>query len=365
MTKATLNEVTVKHLAPPEKGFKIYLDKTGPKGFGVRVTDKGAKAYVLTYGKERKRVTLGDVGVVTIKTARDRAKNILAEHQLSGDRTPSPATKDALDRFLAHYQQKNKPSTVKETERLLNRFLPVEGKLSDLTRSSMVSLIDGIDSVSERRHFFTAAHTFFRWARRYDHPNPLEGVEKPAKSLSRDRLITADEVKAIWAATLQMGTYGLLCRLLIVTGQRLNQIVMLQADYVDRSKKTIIWPPKLMKTNKEFLFPYGDLLHSLLPQGDGLFFTTEEGKPFNNWSNSHTKLLDLCKVPHFTRHDFRRFYSSTHSELGTPPHIRELLLSHSVGSVVQQTYDRYSYLSEKRTAQAAYESHLTTLLNLG
>ena len=263
------------------------------------------------------------------------------------------------------YAEKNKPSTVKETERLLNRYLKPLGtgkKLPEFSKTELVRTLDAIVSRSERRHFYTAAHTFFRWCRRYDLRNPLEGVEKPAKSPIRNRLLSNEEFLLVWRASLAMGKYGLLVRCLLVSGQRLNQIASLAGPYINRDTRTIHWPGRLMKGNLDFLFPYGDLLHSLLPQGDGLLFPTEAGDPFNNWTDSHKELLKAVGIPHFTRHDCRRFYSSTHSAIGTQPHIRELLLSHAFGTVVSRTYDLYTYLSEKRAAQETYEAHIARLV---
>jgi hypothetical protein len=36
------------------------------KGFGVRVSEHGLMSYVLTYGVNRQRIRLGDVGVVKL-----------------------------------------------------------------------------------------------------------------------------------------------------------------------------------------------------------------------------------------------------------------------------------------------------------
>ena len=60
-----LCEITIRHLQAPPTGFKIYLDRS-IKGFGVRVTAGGAKSYVLTHGRDRKRITLGDVAIIKL-----------------------------------------------------------------------------------------------------------------------------------------------------------------------------------------------------------------------------------------------------------------------------------------------------------
>ena len=57
---ARFTETLVKNIAPPSKGNRITHD-ADLKGFGVRVTAKGAKAFVLNYraGGQERRLTLG------------------------------------------------------------------------------------------------------------------------------------------------------------------------------------------------------------------------------------------------------------------------------------------------------------------
>lgn len=361
-----LNDLVVRSLPFQETGQKDYIDDT-IAGLTLRV-GKRTKTFMLVVGtgKARKRHTLGKYPHLSLQDARKKARILIGQREAAPkEDAPKVPFDDALDKFLTAYAEKNKDSTVYETTRLLNRHLkPVlTGKsLRDAKKWRLVEILDEIEKVSIRRHFYTAAYTFFRWTRRYDLPNPLEGVEKPPKSKSRSRLFTPAEFLTIWRESLALGTYGRLYRVLLISGQRLGQIANLHADFIDRGKRQITWPPELMKTNKEFTLPYGDLLHSLLPQGEGLLFAGEDGEPWDNWTDPHNDLLERCQLPHFTRHDCRRFYSSTHSQIGTPPHVRELLLSHALGNEVSQTYDRYSYLEEKRSAQVAYEGHLQTLI---
>src|SRR5207302_10948229 len=137
--------------------------------------------------------------------ARKKAHELIGKHHAGRSAID---LSDALEAFLSDYRLKNKESSARETERLLRRFLTLKGALLDLKRSRLVSILDGILSRSERRHFYTAAHTFFRWCRRYDLQNPLDGIEKPPKGKARSRLITPQEFVKIWHATQRLGTYG-------------------------------------------------------------------------------------------------------------------------------------------------------------
>jgi len=83
MPTITLTDLAVRNLKPVAGKRVTYLDKS-LKGFGVRITENGIKTFVLTYGEDRKRVKLGDVGLIRLADAREKAKDILGERQFNG-----------------------------------------------------------------------------------------------------------------------------------------------------------------------------------------------------------------------------------------------------------------------------------------
>jgi len=83
------------------------------KGFGVRVSEHGRMSDVLTYGANRERIKLGDVGIVKLAEAREQARNILAERQLGMRQASGTETYErALATFLEAAKAKNKERTV-------------------------------------------------------------------------------------------------------------------------------------------------------------------------------------------------------------------------------------------------------------
>jgi hypothetical protein len=77
------------------------------------------------------------------------------------------------------------------------------------------------------------------------------------------------------------------------------------------------------------------------------------GVPFCNFGEAKTKLDRASGVSGWTLHDLRRTARSLMSRAGVRPDIAERVLGHTVGSAVQQTYDRHSYTEEKAQALAA------------
>ena len=123
-----LTDLSIRAFAPPESGQVIHLDDQLP-GFGVRVSQGGSKTFVLTYGKERKRVTIGRYPVVSLAQARDLAKKHLAEITL-GIRHATISVKSLAERFLAEKAQTLRPRTYGDYKRLLNAHMKFDTAVS-------------------------------------------------------------------------------------------------------------------------------------------------------------------------------------------------------------------------------------------
>lgn len=139
---------------------------------------------------------------------------------------------------------------------------------------------------------------------------------------------------------------------LILTGQRVNQIASLRAEFIDDDKKTISWPATLMKGNRPHNIPYGKMATAILGTlpDEGLLFPAK-GKPDKSvygFSKHKTELDTLSGVSNYTLHDIRRTFRTGLAFLKVLPHIGERLLDHRTGIVsqVEAIYDRFQYLEE-------------------
>ena len=367
-----ITDLSIKALRLPETGAKTYFDDS-LAGFGVRVSQGGTKSYVLIHGKARARVPLGRVGIITLKQARDKARDILAEKQLGRYQEATVTFSEALDLYLKNHVAKLKPKTKYETERLLEKhFRPKlrHEKLIAINRAN-VAVITGklLDTPSLAVHAHTAITGFFRWATaQYLEQNPLIGLKPPAKQTSRSRVLTNDELIAVYSTTADQGAFGKLVQLLILTGQRVNQMATLRADFIDYDKKTISWPGTLMKGNKPHTIPYGKTAAAILKTlpKEGLLFPAK-GKPdkaINGFSKLKKDFDEACEVSDYTLHDIRRTFRTALAFLKVPPHIGERILDHRTGIVseVEAIYDRFQYIEEMRDAIDRWERHLRSLL---
>ena len=116
-------DMTIRTLALPENGQKTYFDDTLP-GFGCRVSQGGTRSFVVMHGRSRQLTTLGRFPVITLSSARQRARELLAEQMLGQTRAPSHVSfAEAVEQFVASHDGRD--STKKEYARLLNKhFVP-------------------------------------------------------------------------------------------------------------------------------------------------------------------------------------------------------------------------------------------------
>ena len=82
----------------------------------------------------------------------------------------------------------------------------------------------------------TRLRTFFGWAIANDliEADPTAGVRKPAKEAPRDRVLTDDEIRALWDGTEQLGRpFGLVFRLMLLTAQRESEVAGMRWSELD------------------------------------------------------------------------------------------------------------------------------------
>jgi integrase len=263
-----------------------------------------------------------------------------------------------------HCAANNKPSTAIETERLLRRhFLPTlkDKNVGSIATAEVMEIVDDLlRTPSECAHAFTAAKTFFRFTvrRGYAERSPLDALQKPTKSVARDRVLSDEELRSVLTTARQSGTYGVIVELLVLTGQRVGQITALNSNFLYAGEKSITWPAEYMKGNKEHTIPYGERAAALLMHAP---FT------FNSFSDAHRTFLQTAKVAHFTRHDLRRTFATGLAKINVPPHVTERILAHSTGTIsgVAAIYNRHSYLDEMRQAMEKWEAVLYALAPIG
>jgi integrase len=365
---------TIKALElPPGVRDKTYWCDDVP-GFGLRLREGGSRNWIVQYdvaGKAR-RVTLGPIGLLDANGARQKAKDLLAQIRLGGDpaadkrarRLQATETFGALlPRYLSVQQRAVRPSSFTQIDHRLGTLAkPLHPlPLTSIDRRAIASLLSAVgesSGPSAATNLHSSLSGYFRWlvGEGLLDINPLLHANRPKAGAPRNRILNADELRALWAA-LGADDYSDVVRLLVYTGARRAEIGDLLWSEVDLDAATIEIPAERMKNGRPHLIPLSEPALAILTRRprDGRERVFGDGpRGFQNWSRGR-KSLDQAiggERPTWTLHDLRRLVSTTmHDELGIQPHVVEAVLAH-VGhrSGVAGVYNLATYAAEKRRA---------------
>jgi hypothetical protein len=376
-----LTDISIRTLAPPPRGEKIYYDDT-LTGFGVRVSEGGTRSYVLTHGVQRRRETIGRVGVLGLQEARGEAKRRLAEYTLGKAAPSNVIWKDAVEEYLGEIKLRRRPATHRSYVYALHKhFRFGETRLAKLGPTDFVRKLNKItDRPSEHHHAFAVVRSFANWAyhKHYFEDHPLDRMKAPPPTQSRDRVLSRSELQAVFKTAMEGDKlFEKIVAVLILTGQRRTQMGALHADWL--TEPGFINIPKEFTKHTGHRFPIGPMTEALLAKdrqdGPYLFPAARErrkGKTathFNGWGNAKIVFdKKLAKAGHviapWTVHDLRRTFRTNWAELGVPREVAEKYIHHVSGvhSGVNGIYDRYNYLPETKAAVAKWEHHLQAIL---
>jgi integrase len=373
MPIVALTDRTLPHLKP-EPGKQVIYHDRNLKGFGVRVSDQGRMSYVLTYGPNRQRIKLGDVGVVKLAAAREKARDILAERQLGMRQASGNETYErALAAFLETAKAKNKERTVRDYTRLLTSHGFGAEKLGDITARDIHRKLDRLaDRPGEQAHALAALKIFFRFCirRHLLDRTPMERIERLSRPKSRDRVLSDPELKRMWVACEGLGVFGNIVRLCILLGQRRSEIAHLEWCWINEDEKTITLPAAITKNGRQHTFPYGDMAAAILatlPKGKYLFPARKTwrkgGTVYNAWNKDKPKLDTASGVTGWVLHDLRRTLVSSWAALGTRLEVTEKYINHISGTHggIIGVYQRHSFMAEMRDAVTTWEARLSAL----
>ncbi|ESZ51693.1 hypothetical protein X731_03655 [Mesorhizobium sp. L2C054A000] len=376
-----LTDIAVRALQAPDAGQKTYSDDTLP-GFGVRVSQGGAKTFVVVYGPTRERITIGRFPVITLSEARTEAKRLLAEKTLGKNRPKTVSYNEARKEFLAEAKSRNRARTHRDYSRLMRHFAFGNTKLGDIAKQDIKKRLAKLDRVpSERHHALVAIKVFFNWAVREEYlaHSPCEGLRARPSEKKRKHALSYEELGKVLARSLTTSyPYGPIVALCLLTGQRRGEIAALEWEWIDRTNRTITLPDSITKNHKEHIFPYGDVVAAVLESipivGNARYVFPASrdhvrGNPtttFNGWGKA--KLIfdeGLDGVRPYTLHDLRRSLSTHMAPLKVSQLVVEKLLNHvskQSQSDIAQVYNVYEYLPEMRDAVTKYEAYLVNLL---
>lgn len=212
--------------------------------------------------RERAREARGEIG--------DGGDPIADKKALEASQTAA----DLVENYIARHAATKRSGTA-IARRLRKNVKDVIGavKLAELHRRDITRCIDAVKDRGagvEANRVFEDIRAMVRWARgRGDlDENLVEGMRRPTETTDRDRVLTADEIKTMWAALpdadMSESTRRIL-RLLLIMAQRESEIAGMMKIELDLPKR--IWTiPGARTKNKQEHVPLPDMAISIIQE---------------------------------------------------------------------------------------------------
>tara|TARA_E500000178_G_scaffold184417_1_gene182754 strand:+ start:328 stop:1488 length:1161 start_codon:yes stop_codon:yes gene_type:complete len=377
--EVNFTEIWLKKIKAPEIGREEFRDK-GCKGLILRVTANDVKtfSYPFRLGGKTGRVTLGRYPDYGLRTARLKTEELRGQiasgvNPLTIKENSRKAEELTVQRmaseFIELYSKPRNKSWKQADSNLKLYLISVLGNrpIHEVRRRDIHSILD--DLTAEKK-FTTCnralAHMkrFFGWLveREYLEHSPVDRIKPRHVEQPRERVLSDDEIKAIWKSLDNMSApYRDWIKLLFLCGQREEETAGLRRGQLEkdiwvlgsedtknktqstvpltRQSKAII--DSLSSCNQNFLLSTGRI-------GD---------RPINGFSRAKRKIDRLSGIEGWRWHDIRRTVSTNLAKLGYDIPLIKRIINHKDAGVTA-IYNRYSYLEEKRSALQAWANKL-------
>lgn len=405
-----LTEKAIAALAcDPGKRDRLVFDDTVP-GLGVRVTSGGGRSFLVQYtgpGGVKRRMPLGRWGALSLEQARAAARGILGDVAKGGDPVKervaireAAAVEARAERLtlrtllgdwsalgLAGRRESYRKEAVRAVSVAFADFL--DRRADALTRADAVYILDAL--VKEGRHAMAGrtlayGRACFAWAVKRDRltSNPFLGLPIPAAVTQRDRVLTDDEVGAIYNGAGTLGyPFAPLIRLLLLTAQRRDEVAGMRWSEVADDGVMWILPGERAKNSRSHFVHLSEEARTVLANtprtvGTDLVFTTKGTTPVSGFSKAVERLIIATERYRIERaetagrkpppsmagwrlHDFRRTCVTWLAGAGFAPHVADKLLNHAAAgelSDVGRVYQRNAFLPERKAALEAWGQHV-------
>ena len=362
-----LSDKVVKALLPPASGNKLYYDAE-IKGFAVRITAAGARAFVVNYraaGRER-RYTIGSFPDWSTAAARkeaaelkqriDRGEDPMGERH---DERAAPTVGELIDRFAADYLPKKRESTRRDYLAMLENIVrPELGKMkvTDVRHADIDRLHRKVSERAPYRANRVAAvlskMLSFAVKLEWRDENPVKGLDRNPEE-RRYRYLTYDELRRLTEALANHSSRDAAnaVRLLLLTGARRGEVLSATWDQFDLAVGVWTKPSSHTKQKREHRVPLSAPARQLLAdmradaerrgEASPYLFPARTGEgPVGDIKKSWAALCKAAGINGVRLHDLRHTYASVLASAGQSLPVIGALLGHTQPS----TTARYAHL---------------------
>jgi integrase len=408
--------------------------------FGYRATQRGTGSFFVMFrlAGQRRRMTIGRYPLMSLSEARDAGKQALGlvregvspEEHLAAERAASEAAEAeqhaveekkqrdrdhrsfdliVADHILKHHRgilrgnvPKEPPNnrSWREVERVFKIYvLPRWGArdIATIRRSDVARLISEVQVENGpvmANRVLAHIRKLFNWAMLQPElidvleASPVVRGMAPSVEIARDRFLSPEEIRWLWAAAEVIGyPFGPCVQLLLVTGQRRDEVSSMTWAQLDVENRLWTLLAQSTKAKRRHEVPLSDLALAIIEaiprqEGSPYLFTTTLRTPISGFSRAKN-LIDATiaewrqkpegvgmrpgdgTVSHFQEpwrfHDLRRTVATRlEDNLSTPKALISAILNHAEGGATA-VYTRGQLREQKFAAMQAWGSYLTKL----
>jgi integrase len=344
---------------------KSYLTQYPFHGKKERDPNGSCESISLAKSREITRSKLGDVAKgINPKAERKEARRKAAEDSYT------------LEKLLTDWQAlhlaSKRPRYSTEAARALRKAFGkhLDFPAAELSRTTVVKTLDALNrrgspamAAATRRYGYAA----YAWAvkRGTLTANPFHGLPS-APIVRRDRILSDHELAEIWRAADGPGPFNRIVHMLILTGQRREEVAGMK--WSELSDDLAVWtiPASRTKNGSVHIVPLSEppreILRNALRIGEDVF----PGRcgPFRGVAVGKKRLDDRSGVTGWRLHDLRRTVATGLQKLGVRLEVTEAVLNHISGSRAGITgvYQRHTWADEKRQALEAWGKHVMDIV---
>lgn len=408
--RKNLTTLSIKALKPAPAGKRYMVWDALLPSFGVRVTDKGAKTFIVMkrlYGK-LVRWPVGTFPALSLEKARELARDYLEDiakgvdpkeklnsRHKAEERRRRDTFEAVAEAFIAKHVSTLRSGS--EIERAIKReFVSRWGKqpVTSVSRRDILDLLDEFVSAGKRHqahHLLAYLRKMYNWAIARDaygiESSPCDRI-KPRDLIgtleARTHILSDDEIRLIWKATDQLGhPFGMFVKILFLTGQRLREVAGMRWSEINLAKRLWTIPAERMKAEANHIVPLVPEVVAILEnlprknRGDYVLSTSGGEKAISGFSKAKSTLDGYVaalaeasqkasrqaqiKVSPWRYHDIRRTMRTHLSALPVQDIVRELVISHTQQGL-HKVYDQYAYADEKREAMQLWTKRLLEIV---
>jgi integrase len=355
-----LTDRIVKVLPAPRRGVKFVYDST-VKSFGIRITETGARSFVLRYrtrhGRER-TFTIGSFpawGTAAARTEAAALKRRISQGadplgELAAGRA-APTVADLCERFIAEYLPRKRASTAKSyRQQIAAEILPALGrrKVSEIGFADVDALHRAITKRGRpyraNRVIATLSRMFslaIKWHMRPD--NPCKGIERNTEH-KRRRYLSTEELARLTAALAQYRDRQSadIIRLLLLTGARRGEVLAARWDDIDLDAGVWHKPGAATKQKAAHSVPLSEAARRLLLaiRHDDTWVFPANGSHRRDVKDAWAAICEAAHSKGARLHDLRHTYASVLASAGLSLPVIGALLGHAT----PVTTSRYAHL---------------------